>query len=110
MPKQSTQVSNNKLAKEKQKEKETKHFSKLVQPGIMEKPCSSFPCFSISVFLSLFTTTVLAADPDMLQDVCVADLNSSKSICYTFCPVRSWIKFDSGLLPSCAGFCWSCYA
>ncbi|KAJ3685914.1 hypothetical protein LUZ61_015078 [Rhynchospora tenuis] len=46
----------------------------------MEKPFSSLHCFSLSLFLSLFTTTVLAGDPDMLQDVCVADLNSSVKV------------------------------
>ncbi|KAJ4781604.1 Germin-like protein 1-1 [Rhynchospora pubera] len=37
-------------------------------------------CFYLALFLSLFTTTVLAGDPDMLQDVCVADLNSSVKV------------------------------
>ncbi|KAJ4788521.1 Germin-like protein 1-1 [Rhynchospora pubera] len=37
-------------------------------------------CFYLALFLSLFTTTVLAGDPDMVQDVCVADLNSSVKV------------------------------
>ncbi|KAJ1690572.1 hypothetical protein LUZ63_014727 [Rhynchospora breviuscula] len=46
----------------------------------METSCFSLSCFSLTLFLSLFTTTVLAGDPDMLQDVCVADLNSSVKV------------------------------
>ncbi|KAJ4770446.1 Germin-like protein 1-1 [Rhynchospora pubera] len=37
-------------------------------------------CFYLALFLSLFATAVLAGDPDMLQDVCVADLNSSVKV------------------------------